>query len=122
VLTALNVVLAEDAKSYGPPPELRFRRETLSTPRTPLPYGNSDLPSQPLFLGRSVKVNQRSDNHRFGVDVRVGGVPRAMVHPPHTVEVEGFLASNLEGYVANQRSENHRFGVGRDFFPEKVDL
>ena len=29
VLTALNVVLAEDAKSYGTHPELRFHRETI---------------------------------------------------------------------------------------------
>ena len=27
----------------------------------------SDLPSQPLVLGGSVKVHQRSENHRFGV-------------------------------------------------------
>jgi len=42
---------------------------------TPLIYldGTSDLPllnPQKLVAG---KVNQRSENHRFGLDVRVGG-------------------------------------------------
>ena len=35
-------------------------------------FQTSDLPGRPLVLGGSVKVNQRSDNQRFGLDVRVG--------------------------------------------------
>jgi len=34
------------------------------------------LPRQPLFLGGSVKVNQKSENHRFGLSMRVGGPSR----------------------------------------------
>ena len=34
---------------------------------------------QPQFWGGSVKVNQRSEKHRFGLDVRVGGTQSLQV-------------------------------------------
>ena len=36
-------------------------------------FQTSDLPQQPSFLVGSIKVNQRSEKHRFGLDVRVDG-------------------------------------------------
>ena len=36
-------------------------------------FQTSDLPGEPLLGGGSVKVNQKSEKHRFGLDMRVGG-------------------------------------------------
>ena len=104
VLDTIECVLhtVESASQYTPDSTLQMprRRWTRLPRRTRRAATNPNVKTKSMvfrsliyldrdpFLGVCVKANQRSENHRFGLDVRVGGaldtVESASRHTPDT--------------------------------------